>query len=460
MATAKELKCLKVIGVNLTGQISGWTTPKDVILKVAGILTVKGGTGAILRASSASMATICDMGAEIGATASLFPRRMTDYLNATKHQEFANYAQRFAHNLKADEKADYDQVIEINVSELEPHINGPFTPDLATPLSKFKDEVLKDNWPQELKVGLIGSCTNSSYEDMSRSASIARQAAEHGLTTKSKFTITPLSTTLPDMNSLLTATTPVKTPSSLLPRIAVQVAVDPKSDHLQLLKPFAPWDGKTPENLPILIKVQGKCTTDHISAGGPWLKYRGHPENISHNCLIGAINSENGEANKVKNQDTCTWDSVPATAVYHRKKGVPSREHVALEPRFLGGLAIIVHSFARIHETNLKKRGPLALMFAIPIDYDKVRPDDHVSIHGLESFAPRNRHHPVPTVNSMSRTIKPRPSRSTRNCFPRQRDVWGAQRRLQAADESRESRRAKRVERVQKIDQVPERTGG
>ncbi|KAA1479412.1 aconitate hydratase [Dentipellis sp. KUC8613] len=512
-----ELKCPKVIAVNLTGKIGGWTTPKDVILKVAGILTVKGGTGAIVEykgpgvesLSCTGMATICNMGAEIGATTSLFPfnHRMTDYLNATKRGEIAKYAQRFSHNLKADENAEYDQQIEINLSELEPHINGPFTPDLATPISKFAEAVTKNNWPAELKVALIGSCTNSSYEDMSRSASIARQGTAHGLDTKSKFTITPGSEQVRatierdgqieafetvgglvlanacgpcigqwdrkdvkkgEANSIITSYNrnftgrndanpathafvaspdivtamafagdlrfnpltdtlndstgkPFKfespTGNELPPRgydpgedtfqpppqdrASVAVAVSPTSDRLQLLKPFAPWDGKTPEDLPILIKVKGKCTTDHISAGGPWLKYRGHLENISQNCLIGAINSENDEANKVKNQITGEFGAVPQTAAYYRDHGIKwvvigdhnygegsSREHAALEPRFLGGLAIIVRSFARIHETNLKKQGMLALTFADAADYERIKPSDKVSILGLESFAP------------------------------------------------------------------------
>jgi len=512
-----ELKCPKVIGVNLTGKIGGWTTPKDVILKVAGILTVKGGTGAIVEytgpgvqsLSCTGMATICNMGAEIGATTSLFPfnSRMGDYLRATKRGDIAEYAQSFQHNLKPDEGAAYDQQIEINLSELEPHINGPFTPDLATPISQFAAAVKKNNWPSELKVALIGSCTNSSYEDMSRSASIANEASAHGLSTKSKFTITPGSEQVRatierdgqiaafenvgglvlanacgpcigqwdrqdvkkgEVNSIITSynrnftgrndanpathafvaspdivtamafagdltfnpLTDTLTGSDGKPfkftdpsghelpprgydpgedtfqappadRASVNVIVDPKSDRLQLLQPFKPWDGKKPENLPILIKVQGKCTTDHISAGGPWLKYRGHLQNISQNCLIGAINSANGEANKVQNQETGKWGGVPQVAADYRDKGIKwivvgdhnygegsSREHAALEPRYLGGLAIIVRSFARIHETNLKKQGMLALTFVDPADYDKIQPDDRVDITGLESFAP------------------------------------------------------------------------
>jgi aconitate hydratase len=512
-----ELKCPKVIGVNLTGQLSGWTTPKDVILKVAGILTVKGGTGAIVEykgpgvdsISCTGMATICNMGAEIGATTSLFPfnHRMEDYLNATKRGEIAKYARAFAHNLKADEGAEYDQVIDINLSELEPHINGPFTPDLATPVSRFAAEAKKNNWPLELKVALIGSCTNSSYEDMTRSASIVRQAQEHGLDVKSKFTVTPGSEQIRatierdgmietfekaggivlanacgpcigqwdrqdvkkgEVNSILTsynrnftgrndanpathafvASPDIVTamafagdltfnpltdeligadgkpfrftdpsgnelpPTGYDPgvdtftpppqdRASVSVAIDPKSDRLQKLEAFNPWNGKQPTDLPVLIKVKGKCTTDHISAGGPWLKYRGHLENISQNCLIGAINIANGEANKVQNQITGEWGGVPAVAADYRAKGIQwvvigdhnygegsSREHAALEPRFLGGLAVIVRSFARIHETNLKKQGMLALTFADPADYDKLQPDDRVDIKGLESFAP------------------------------------------------------------------------
>ncbi|KAH9920877.1 aconitate hydratase [Epithele typhae] len=454
-----ELKCPKAIQVNLTGKIGGWTTPRvHVILKVAGILTVKGGTGAIVEytgpgvesLSCTGMATICNMGAEIGATTSLFPfnHRMADYLKATNRADIADYAQRFAHNLKADKDAEYDQTIEINLSELEPHINGPFTPDLATPISQFAKEVEKNGWPSELKVP---------SSDMTRSASI----------TKSKFTVTPGSEQVRatiardgvietfenaggivlanacgreegEVNSIITSynrnftgrndanpathafvaspdvvtamafagdlrfnpLTDSLTASSRgydpgentfqpppADRASVQVAVNPKSERLQLLKPFAPWDGKTPSDLPVLIKVDGKCTTDHISAGGPWLKYRGHLENISQNCLIGAINKENGEANKVKNQITGEYGAWVVIGDHNYGEG-SSREHAALEPRFLGGLAIITRSFARIHETNLKKQGMLALTFANPEDYDKVQPSDKVDILGLESFAP------------------------------------------------------------------------
>ncbi|KAL1919000.1 uncharacterized protein VTP21DRAFT_2381 [Calcarisporiella thermophila] len=511
-----ELKCPKTIGVKLTGKLSGWTAPKDIILKVAGILTVKGGTGAIVEyfgpgvdsISCTGMATICNMGAEIGATTSLFPfsKRMGDYLRATKRPEIASLAESFSHNLSADKGAEYDQLIEINLSELEPHVNGPFTPDLATPLSKFKYAVEKNNWPSELKVGLIGSCTNSSYEDLSRSANIAEQALDKGLKVKSQFTVTPGSEQVRatierdgqleifekaggivlanacgpcigqwdrrdvkkgEKNSIITSynrnftgrndanpathafvaspdlvtamvfagdlrfnpmtdtlvdsngkTFQFKEPSGeeLPPRgfdpgqntyqappqdrSSVQVAVSPNSNRLQFLQPFAKWDGKDPQDLPILIKVKGKCTTDHISMAGPWLKYRGHLDNISNNLLIGAINIENDEANRVKNVFTNQYDAVPAVARDYKKRGIQwvvigddnygegsSREHAALEVRHLGGIAVVTKSFARIHETNLKKQGVLPLTFANPADYDKIGPSDRVSIIGLNEFA-------------------------------------------------------------------------
>ncbi|ORX63926.1 aconitate hydratase [Basidiobolus meristosporus CBS 931.73] len=512
-----ELKCPKVIGVKLTGKINGWTSPKDVILKVAGILTVKGGTGAIVEyfgpgvesLSCTGMATICNMGAEIGATTSVFPynKRMGDYLRATNRDHIAKASEQFAYNLKADENAKYDQIIEINLDELEPHINGPFTPDLATPISKFKEAVEQNNWPTELKVGLIGSCTNSSYEDMSRSASLAQEALDHGIQVKSKFTITPGSEQIRatisrdgqmdvfnkaggivlanacgpcigqwdrqdvkkgEKNSIITsynrnftgrndgnpathsfvASPEIVTAMSFagdlrfnplkdeltdsngkkfkftpphgdeLPvrgydpgentyqeppkdRSTISVSVRPDSNRLQLLQPFSKWDGKDAENLPVLIKVKGKCTTDHISMAGPWLKYRGHLDNISNNMLIGAINSENGEANKIKNKLTGEYDAVPAVARDYKAKGIrwvvigdenygegSSREHAALEVRHLGGIAVITKSFARIHETNLKKQGVLPLTFANPADYDKIKPSDNVSIIGLTSFTP------------------------------------------------------------------------
>ncbi|CAG8221036.1 unnamed protein product [Penicillium salamii] len=504
-----ELKAPNVIGVRLTGKMSGWTTPKDIILKVAGLLTVKGGTGAIIEyhgpgvdsLSCTGMGTICNMGAEIGATTSIFPfnDRMYDYLKATKRQHIGDFSRDYAAQLREDEGAQYDQLVEINLDELEPHINGPFTPDLATPLSQFKQAVKDNKWPEELKVGLIGSCTNSSYEDMSRSASIARDALDHGIKSKSLFTITPGSEQIratierdgqlqtleeyggvilanacgpcigqwdrkdikkgeansiissynrnftgrndanpathafvasPDLVVAMTVAgtlnfNPItdtlkdkdgkefklKPPSGDgLPtrgydagrdtyqappadRSTVNVAVSPTSDRLQILAGFSKWDGKDATDLPILIKCQGKTTTDHISMAGPWLKYRGHLDNISNNMLIGATNEENGEANKVKNYFTKKYDAVPATARDYKARGVKwvvigdwnygegsSREHAALEPRHLGGLAIITRSFARIHETNLKKQGMLPLTFSEPADYDRINPEDKVDL--------------------------------------------------------------------------------
>ncbi|KAM7196308.1 Aconitase family (aconitate hydratase) domain containing protein [Rhypophila sp. PSN 637] len=504
-----ELKAPKVIGVKLTGQMSGWTAPKDIILKVAGELTVKGGTGAIVEyhgpgvagLSCSGAATVCNMGAEIGATTSVFDytEQQAAYLKATKRPEVAAFADSFAHELKADKGAEYDQFLEINLSELEPHINGPFTPDLATPISKFSAAVKANNWPEELKVGLIGSCTNSSYEDMSRAASIASDALAHGLKAKSAFVVTPGSEQIRatiardgqlatfeefggvvlanacgpcigqwdrqdvkkgEANSILSSynrnftgrndgnpathsfvTSPdlvvaMSIAGSLhfnpltdklkdkdgnefllapptgkgLPdrgfdpgedtyqappkdRSTVQVQVSPTSDRLQVLQPFNAWDGKDATDLPILIKAKGKTTTDHISMAGPWLKYRGHLDNISNNMLIGAINEANGEANKVKNVTTGEFDAVPAVARDYKAKGIKwvvigdwnygegsSREHAALEPRHLGGLAIITRSFARIHETNLKKQGMLPLTFSDPADYDKIKPEDKVDI--------------------------------------------------------------------------------
>lgn len=505
-----ELKAPKIIGVRLTGKMSGWTSPKDIITKLAGILTVKGGTGAIVEYhgpgvetfSATGAGTICNMGAEIGATTSLFPfsERQYDYLAATKRKDIGDFARVYAKELREDEGCEYDQLIEINLSELEPHVNGPFTPDLATPISKLKEVAKAHGWPEEVKAGLIGSCTNSSYEDMNRSAAIARQALDHGLKAKSLFYITPGSeqiratvqrdgqlatfeefggmvlanacgpcigqwdrqdvkkgeantivtsynrnftgrndsnpathcfVTSPDMVLALSIggslyfnpltdklkdkdgneflLTPPAGVDALPPRgydpgentyqappkdrASVEVKVAPTSDRLQILSPFNPWDGKDALDCPILIKAQGKTTTDHISMAGPWLKYRGHLDNISNNMLIGAINAENGEANKIKNVTTGEYDAVPAVARDYKAKGIKwvvvgdwnygegsSREHAALEPRHLGGLAIVTRSFARIHETNLKKQGMLPLTFSDPADYDKIRPDDKVDI--------------------------------------------------------------------------------
>ncbi|KAK5582887.1 hypothetical protein RB653_004476 [Dictyostelium firmibasis] len=512
-----ELKAPKIIGVKLTGSLKGWSSPKDVILRVADILTVKGGTGAIVEyfgsgvesLSCTGMATICNMGAEIGATTSLFPfnKRMVDYLNSTGRSNIANAANTFKHNLVADPNAHYDHLIEINLDTLEPYINGPFTPDLGHPLSKFAESVKANNWPAELKVGLIGSCTNSSYEDMSRSASVAQQALDKGITAKAKFTITPGSEQIRatierdgqmkvlekvggvvlanacgpcigqwkredvpkgEKNSIITsynrnftgrndsnvnthafvASPEIVTALTIAGDITfnpmtdyltdkdgnkfklnppsgeelpsrgfdagentyqppspngqnVKVDVDPNSSRLQLLQPFAPWDKKDLTDMQVLIKVQGKCTTDHISMAGPWLKYRGHLDNISNNMLIGAINSENGKANAVLNQFTGEVGPVPTVARDYKKRGVnwivvgdenygegSSREHAALEPRHLGGKAILVKSFARIHETNLKKQGILPLTFDNPADYDKISGDDRISIIGLKDLAP------------------------------------------------------------------------
>jgi aconitate hydratase len=448
------------------------------------------------------------MGAEIGATTSMFPfnERMGDYLRATNRSDIADYAKAFSHNLRADENAEYDQVIDINLDTLEPHINGPFTPDLATPLSKFKETAIKNDWPQELKVGLIGSCTNSSYEDMARSASLVQQAFDHGLKLKSKYTVTPGSEQIRatierdgimdkfteaggvvlanacgpcigqwdrqdikkgDKNSIITSYNrnftgrndanpqthafvaspelvtamaiagdmhfnpltdslvgadgkPFKldppTGDQLPPRgydagentyqeppvdrSNVNVAVDPTSNRLQLLTPFEKWNGDDIKEVPILIKAKGKCTTDHISMAGPWLKYRGHLDNISNNFLIGATSNEDN-VNSVKNAFTGEYNTVPGTARDYKARGVKwvvfgdenygegsSREHAALEPRFLNGAAVIVKSFARIHETNLKKQGMLPLTFANPADYDLIGTDDKVSILGLKNFQP------------------------------------------------------------------------
>ncbi|EDO47951.1 predicted protein [Nematostella vectensis] len=512
-----ELKCPKVIGVKLTGELKGWTSPKDVILKVAGILTVKGGTGAIVEyfgpgvdsISCTGMGTICNMGAEIGATTSIFPynHRMEAYLRATERSKVAELANQYKHLLSSDEGADYDQVIEINLSVLEPHVNGPFTPDLAHPISKLGQTAKQQGWPLDVKVGLIGSCTNSSYEDMTRAASIAEQAMKHGVKSRSIFTVTPgseqiratierdgIAATLREFggtvlanacgpcigqwnrqdikkgekNTIVTsynrnftgrndanpethafvASPEIVTALSIAGNLAfnpetdtltgkdgkpfkldspygdelpsqgfdpgedtyqappsdssgVSVDVDPNSQRLQLLSPFDVWDGKDLDDMTVLIKVKGKCTTDHISAAGPWLKYRGHLDNISNNMFIGAINIENDTPNKVKNQLTGEYGGVPDTARDYKSKGVKwcvigdenygegsSREHAALEPRHLGGRAIIVKSFARIHETNLKKQGMLPLTFANPADYDSIQPEDKLSLKGLKDIAP------------------------------------------------------------------------
>ncbi|MBL7783536.1 MAG: aconitate hydratase [Saprospiraceae bacterium] len=518
---AWELQMPKLIGVKLTGKLRGWASPKDVILKVAGILTVKGGTGAIVEyfgpgaqsMSATGKGTICNMGAEIGATTSTFgyDKSMARYLKATGRSKVANMCNKVASYLTGDAECYanpekyFDQVIEIDLSKLEPHINGPFTPDLAWPLSKFAAAVKKNKYPAKLEVGLIGSCTNSSYEDLTRAASVARQAREKNLEVKAEFTITPGSELirytahrdglLDDFNNIggvvmANACGPcigqwarhmddMKRPNSIMtsfnrnftsrndgnpnthafvasPEIvtafaiagdltfnpkkgllinrkgesvkldppkgielpkagfavedagyiapakgAIKVAVDKNSERLQLLKPFKPIQNDELQNMRVLIKAKGKCTTDHISMAGPWLKYRGHLENISNNCYIGAENAFNGERNKVLNFESGQYMEVPASARLYQKKGIStiifgeenlgegsSREHAAMEPRYLGVKAVVVKSFARIHQTNLKKQGMLALTFANPADYDKVRQDDQVSILGFQSFAP------------------------------------------------------------------------
>jgi aconitate hydratase len=513
-----ELKAPKIMGVKLTGKMNGWTSPKDIILKLAGITTVKGGTGKIVEYfgdgvdtfSCTGMGTICNMGAEIGATTSVFPfnKSMVDYLNATGRNKIAEFASVYQKDfLSADKGAEYDEVIEIDLNTLEPHVNGPFTPDLATPISKLKDVAVENDWPLEVKVGLIGSCTNSSYEDMSRSASIITDAAEHGIKSKSIFTVTPGSeqiratiardgqletfeefggivlanacgpcigqwdrqdvkkgeknTIVSSYNRNFTArndgntathafvaspelTTAfaiagdlrfnpitdklvgadgkeflLKPPSGdglpvrgydpgentyqapPLDRSVVSVVIAPESDRLQKLTPFKAWDGEDGKNLPILIKSKGKTTTDHISMAGPWLKYRGHLQNISNNYMIGAINYENDKANCVRNVYTGEYKGVPDTAADYRDAGIKwvviggenfgegsSREHAALEPRYLGGFAIITKSFARIHETNLKKQGLLPLNFVDLAAYDRINPDDKVDILGLKDLTP------------------------------------------------------------------------
>ncbi|KAK0397349.1 hypothetical protein QR680_002093 [Steinernema hermaphroditum] len=494
-----ELKCPKVIGVKLTGKLSGWTSSKDVILKVADILTVKGGTGAIVEyfgpgvdsLSATGMGTICNMGAEIGATTSVFPFNdsMAKYLEATGRGEIAREAAKYKDLLTADKGAEYDQIIEINLDTLVPHVNGPFTPDLAHPIDKLGENAKNNGWPTDIKVSLIGSCTNSSYEDMARSASIAQQALKKGLKAKTAFTITPGSeqiratierdgfakifrefggvvlanacgpcigqwdrkdvkkgrndanpathafVTSPELVTALalsgrldfdprkdTLTAPDGTNFKLeaptgddlpsrgydpgqdtyqAPSGAGVVDVDPSSQRLQLLHPFDKWSGRDLEDMVVLIKVKGKCTTDHISAAGPWLKYRGHLDNISNNLFLTAINAENGEMNKVRNQITKKFGAVCDTAREYKADNISwvaigdenygegsSREHAALEPRHLGGRAIIVKSFARIHETNLKKQGMLPLTFSNAADYDKVNPDDRISLLGLKELAP------------------------------------------------------------------------
>jgi len=520
---AWELKWPKLIGIKLTGKLNGWTAPKDVILKVAGILTVKGGTGAIVEyfgegatsMSCTGKGTICNMGAEIGATTSTFgyDASMSRYLSSTGRADVAALADTVAAHLTADPEvyADpskyFDEVIEIDLNTLEPHLNGPFTPDLATPISKMKEVALANGWPTKIEVGLIGSCTNSSYEDISRAVSLAKQVSEKGLTTKAEYMITPGSEQVrytierdgfldvfsqigakvfanacgpcigmwervgaekkekntivhsfnrnfakradgnpntyafvgsPEIvtalaiagdltfNPLTDTLTNDKgeqvkldapTGDELPVRgFAVEdagfqapaedgskvvVAVDPASKRLQLLDPFTAWEGTDLKSLRLLIKAKGKCTTDHISMAGPWLKFRGHLDNISNNLLIGAVNFFNEKTDNVKSQLNGNYDTVPNTQRAYKAAGIgtivvgdenygegSSREHAAMEPRHLGVRVVLTKSFARIHETNLKKQGMLALTFANKADYDKIQEDDSIDVIGLTNFVP------------------------------------------------------------------------
>ena len=516
-----ELKFPKIIGIKLTGELNGWTSAKDVILKVAGILTVKGGTGAIVEyfgpgadnISATGKGTICNMGAEIGATTSLFAydEQMATYLKGTNRTEIAELADQIKKHLRSDKEVYenpekyYDQLIEINLSELEPHINGPFTPDLATPVSEFAETAKKNGWPMKLEVGLIGSCTNSSYEDISRAASLAEQALDKNLEVKSEYTVTPGSEMVrytverdgyldtfekiggkvlanacgpcigqwarhgaekQEPNSIMTsfnrnfakrndgnpnthgfvASPDIVTAFAIAGTLdfnpmtdelinrdgkkvklsepkglqfpqkgfavedngyqepvrdgsKIKIDVSPESKRLQLLEPFPAWNGEDLKDLKLLIKAKGKCTTDHISMAGPWLRYRGHLDNISNNLLLGAVNYFNDKANSAKNLVTGEYMEVPKLARYYRDNKIPtiivgdenygegsSREHAAMEPRHMNVVAVLVRSFARIHETNLKKQGVLALTFADPADYEKIQEEDTYDILNLDNF--------------------------------------------------------------------------
>jgi len=518
-----ELKMPRLIGVKLTGRLSGWASPKDVILQILGILTVKGGTNAILEyfgdgletLTATGKATICNMGAELGATCSIFPfdENAAEYLRKTDREEIASLAKQNAKELRADdevyEKPElfYDKIIEIDLSQVEPHLNGPFTPDAATPISQMKAKAQANDFPTTVEVALIGSCTNSSYQDLARAASVARQAAEKHLKVKAQLIINPGSEQIrytaerdgilddfkrigalimtnacgpcigqwkrhtddntrkntivttfnrnfrsradqnpntyafiggPELTTALAiagrldfnpATDSLQDEAGKAVMLDepsgydfppkgfavedkgfiapsdgqedVEVVIAPDSNRLQKLAPFAPWDGEELIDMPLLIKTQGKCTTDHISMAGPWLKFRGHLANISDNLLMGATNAFNGETNKVKCQLTGEYMAVSAAAKAYKAQGISSivvaednygegssREHAAMEPRFLNVKVILAKSFARIHETNLKKQGMLALTFVNKDDYDKVREDDRVSVTGLRELAP------------------------------------------------------------------------
>lgn len=518
-----ELKMPRLIGVHLTGRLQGWASPKDVILKILGLLTVKGGTNSILEyfgegvatMSATGRATICNMGAELGATCSIFPfdDKTAEYLEQTERAEIAALAKENAKELRADDEVAaspaeyYDQILEINLSEIEPHLNGPFTPDAATPISEMAEKGPKNDYPMTVEVGLIGSCTNSSYEDLARAASVARQAKAKNLEVKAQLIINPGSEQIrftaerdgilddlkaigavimtnacgpcigqwkrhtddnerknaivtsfnrnfrrradgnpntyafiggPEMTVALAlsgrldfnpATDTIANKNGeqvkldeptgdvfppkgfavedkgfLAPSDTasnVEVVINPDSERLQKLEPFKAWDGNDLIDMPLLIKTQGKCTTDHISMAGPWLKFRGHLQNISDNLLMGAVNAFNGESNKVKCQLCGSYVEVSAAAKAYKEKGLgsivvaednygegSSREHAAMEPRFLNVRVILAKSFARIHETNLKKQGMLALTFVNKDDYDKVRENDRISLTGLKDFAP------------------------------------------------------------------------
>jgi aconitate hydratase len=519
-----ELKFPKLIGIKLTGKLNGWTSPKDIILKIAGLLTVKGGTGCIIEyfgegaesLSCTGKATICNMGAETGATCSIFgfDDKMAKYLAATGRKKVAGLAGKIRENFIADPEVVkdpgryYDQYLEINLSELEPYINGPFTPDLATPISQMKEAAVRNGWPVDVEVGLIGSCTNSSYEDISRAASVAKDALSKDLVAKAEFKVTPgseqirsiterdgfldvfrkfggevfanacgpcigqwarkgsenkkVNTIIHSFNrnfskrsdgnpnthafvaspEIVTATAfsgkltfnpitdtlinskgvevklnepvgfdlPLKGFGTVengyqkpgTDKNKAEIVVSPDSDRLQLLKPFKEWDGKDLFNLHVLIKAKGKCTTDHISMAGYWLKFRGHLENISENYMIGAVNYFNDQTNSVLNQLSGKYDTVPNVARAYRETGSivvgeenfgegSSREHAAMEPRYLGVRAVLVKSFARIHETNLKKQGVLTLTFGNKNDYDRIKENDKIDITGLKEFSPGSR---------------------------------------------------------------------
>jgi aconitate hydratase len=521
-----ELKFPKLIGIKLTGKLSGWSSAKDIILKISGLLTVKGGTGNIIEyfgegaesLSCTGKATICNMGAETGATCSIFSfdNSMAEYLAATGRKDVADLALKNIEHLTADAEvyADpgryYDQFIEINLSELEPYINGPYTPDLATPISRMKEEAVKNKWPVDVEVGLIGSCTNSSYEDISRAASVVKNAISQKLVARSEFKITPGSEQIRSIaerdgfldlfreiggevfanacgpcigqwarkdadnkkvntiihsfnrnfakrndanpNTFAFVASPEIVTAIVLSgkltfnpltdtlinsdgkevRLAEpeglnlppngfgnvnsgyqkpvhgqngeEIIIAPGSDRLQLLSPFKKWDGKDFLNLPLLIKAKGKCTTDHISMAGYWLKFRGHLQNISENYMIGAVNFFNDQTNSILNQLACSYETVPRVARAYRDSGTgsfvvgeenfgegSSREHAAMEPRFLGVKVVLVKSFARIHETNLKKQGVLTLTFVNKDDYNKIKEDDKIDITGLTEFAPGNK---------------------------------------------------------------------